>query len=72
MHRTHVLIRSIVAFDQDTKKVFTIPAGARINLPVSANAAGVVSVQWGGKIVMISREDVEENGLSAAAATRSV
>jgi hypothetical protein len=57
-----------VGFHEDTKQVLTIPAGSMIKLPESQSAVGIESISWGGRPVMVSREDVEDNGFSAAVA----
>jgi hypothetical protein len=53
----------VVAFRTDTKKVFTIPAGVFIKLPVNGKFVGKESISWCGSPVMVSLEDVEENGI---------
>jgi hypothetical protein len=63
MWRTYLLTGPVVAFRADTKKVFTIPAGTSITLPDNGRAMGVESIVWGGVAVMVSREDVEGNGI---------
>jgi hypothetical protein len=58
MLRTCTLIRPVVAFSPDTKQVLTIPAGTVIDLPGSLIPVGIESISWGGREVMVSREDV--------------
>jgi hypothetical protein len=53
-----------VAFRTDTKQVFTIPAGSLIKLPVTGDLVGIESILWDGNTVMVSREDVEGNGVA--------
>jgi hypothetical protein len=69
--RTYLLISRVVAFRQDTKQVITIPAGALIRLPVSTHRLGIEYTRWGGHTVMVSREDVEQNGVDVAVARQT-
>jgi hypothetical protein len=66
MLRTYLLLSSVVAFREDTKQVFTIPAGALVRLPESMHRLGIEYTSWGGHPVMVSREDVEENAVDVA------
>jgi len=67
MLRTYLLISAVVAFREDTKQVVEIPAGALVKLPESMHRLGIEHTSWGGYPVMVSREDVEENGVDVAA-----
>jgi hypothetical protein len=52
MLRTYLLLRSVVAFREDTKQVFTIPAGALVRLPESMHRLGIEYTSLDGHAVM--------------------
>ena len=63
MLRLYTLLRPVVGFWEDTRRVVTIPRGSLLELIVRSEPVGVGNALWNGRWVFVFCEDVDRNGV---------
>ena len=66
MVRTYSLVRPVIGFSRDEKRIVTIPAGATIRLVVSAGGMGITGTLFHGRVILLQYQDIERNGVEVA------
>ena len=63
MVRTYSLVRPVVGFSRDEKRIVTVPAGALIRLVVVPGQVGITSTVFEGLTILLQYQDIERNGV---------
>jgi hypothetical protein len=65
MIRRYTLLRSVVGFSTNDRRVVAIPAGALITVMMRQSCVGIISTVFEGQNLLVASEDIEQNGISA-------
>jgi len=63
MLRTYRLVKPVAAFQQDTRKVVTIPVGAVVVLVGVKAGLGRQNARWNGHPIMVYEQDLAASSL---------
>ena len=72
MVRTYSVIRPVIGFSRDDKRIVTIPAGALIRLVVVPGGVGITATVFEGRAILLQYEDIERNGVNVEIGTVGV
>ena len=64
MLRLYALVKPVVGFSQDTRKVVTIPTGTLLELMVRGEPVGICNTSWNGRSLMVFSEDVDRSAIT--------
>ena len=63
VHGTYRLVHPVVAFQQDTRKVVTVPVGAVVELMGIKSGPGIQRARWDGHPITVYEQDLADSGL---------